>query len=128
MNRYCSRVIPSLAFARKSSGFSICGLGHSAFPLVVRMSGTRRGADQMAYISKIAAERALRSLEEGRPDAVRFHHATEAAHVLLATSRRHARRFALAMHSRVARGLDVALIEHWARVVTEVTRLIPSRP
>jgi hypothetical protein len=26
-----------------------------------------------------------------------FHHATEAAHVLLATSRKHARRFALAM-------------------------------
>jgi hypothetical protein len=56
-----------------------------------------------------------------------FHHATEAAHVLLATSRKHARRSALAMHSRVARGLDVALIEHWARVVMEISRLKQTR-
>jgi hypothetical protein len=77
----------------------------------------------MAYISKIAVERALRSLEEAPTEAIRFHLATEAAHVLLATSRRHARRFALAMHSRVARGLDAALIEHWARVVMEISRL-----
>jgi hypothetical protein len=81
----------------------------------------------MTYISRIAVERALRSLEEAPTDAISFHHATEAAHVLLATSRRHARRFALAMHSRVARGLDAALIEHWARVVMEITRLTQSR-
>jgi hypothetical protein len=81
----------------------------------------------MAYISKIAVERALRSLEETPPEAISFHHATEAAHVLLATSRRHARRFALAMHSRVARGLDVALIEHWARVVMDISRLTQTR-
>ena len=30
------------------------------------------------------------------------------------------------MHSRVARGLDAALIEHWARVVMEITRLTQS--
>ena len=81
----------------------------------------------MAYISKIAVERALRSLGEAPPEAISFHYATEAAHVLLATSRRHARRFARAMHSRVARGLDVALIEHWARVVMEITRLTQTR-
>jgi hypothetical protein len=81
----------------------------------------------MAYISKIAVERALRLLEETPPEAISFHHATEAAHVLLATSRRHARRFALAMHSRVARGLDVALIEHWARVVMDISRLTQTR-
>jgi hypothetical protein len=81
----------------------------------------------MAYISTIAIERALRSLEEVSPEATSFHHATEAAHILLATSRRHARRFALAMHSRVARGLDAALIEHWARVVMEITRLTQTR-
>ena len=81
----------------------------------------------MAYISKIAVERTLRSLGEAPPEAISFHYATEAAHVLLATSRRHARRFALAMHSRVARGLDVALIEHWARVVMEITRLTQTR-
>jgi hypothetical protein len=31
------------------------------------------------------------------------------------------------MHSRVARGLDVALIEHWARVVMEISRLMQTR-
>ena len=76
----------------------------------------------MAYISLIAVETALRSIDEIAPEAIRHNQATEAAHVLLATSRRHARRFALAMHSRVARGLDAALIEHWARVVMEITR------
>jgi hypothetical protein len=81
----------------------------------------------MAYISRIAVERTLRSLEEASSEAVSSHHATEAAHVLLATSRRHARRFALAMHSRVALGLDAALIEHWARVVMEISRLTPTR-
>jgi hypothetical protein len=84
--------------------------------------------DQMTYISKVAVERALRSLEETPTDAISFHHATEAAHVLLAASRRHARRFALAMHSRVARGLDADLIEHWARVVMEIGRLTQTRP
>jgi hypothetical protein len=81
----------------------------------------------MTYISKVAVERALRSLEETPTEAISFHHATEAAHVLLATSRRHARRFALAMHSRVACGLDAALIEHWARVVMEISRLTQTR-
>jgi hypothetical protein len=81
----------------------------------------------MAYISAIAIERALRSSEEAPPNAISPHDATEAAHVLLATSRRHARRFALAMHSRVARGLDAALIEHWARVVMEIARLTDTR-
>src|SRR5271166_5138586 len=55
---------------------------------------TRRAA--MAYISPIAIETALRSLDEMVPEAIRHNQATEAAHVLLATSRRHARRFALA--------------------------------
>ena len=81
----------------------------------------------MAYISTIAIERALRSGQELPPEASTFHHATEAAHILLATSRRHARRFALAMHSRVARGLDPDLIEHWARVVMEITRLTQTQ-
>lgn len=81
----------------------------------------------MAYISKIAVEQALRSLEEAPSEAISVHHATEAAHVLLATSCRHARRFALAMHGRVAQGLDVALIEHWARVVMEISRLTQTR-
>jgi hypothetical protein len=77
----------------------------------------------MAHISAIAIERSLRSLEEVPPEAISLHQATEAAHVLLANSPRHARRFALATHSRVARGLDAALIEHWTRVVMEVNRM-----
>jgi hypothetical protein len=81
----------------------------------------------MAYISPIAVETALRSIDDMAPEAIRHNQATEAAHVLLATSRRHARRFAFAMHSRVARGLDAALIEHWARVVMEIARLTQSR-
>ena len=81
----------------------------------------------MAYISPIAIATALRSIDETAPEAIRYNHATEAAHILLATSRRHARRFALAMHSRTARGLDAALIEHWARVVMEIIRLTQSR-
>ena len=80
----------------------------------------------MAYISAIAIERTLRSLEEAPPDVIRVNHATEAAHILLATSRRHAGRFARAMHSRVARGLDTDLIQHWAQVVMEITRLNPT--
>jgi hypothetical protein len=75
----------------------------------------------MAYISEIAVEQALVSLDT--EEAIGAHHATDAAHILLARSSRHARRFALAMHSRVARGLDVAVIEHWARVVMEIARL-----
>jgi hypothetical protein len=80
----------------------------------------------MTYISTIVVERALRSLAETPSEAIGLHHATDAAHVLLATSPRHARRFALAMHSRVARGLDAALIEHWARVAMEVGRIKPA--
>jgi hypothetical protein len=77
----------------------------------------------MAYISRIAVEQALCLLQEAPPATISSHHANEAAHVLLATSHRHARRFARAMHNRVARGLDAALIEHWARVVMEISRL-----
>jgi hypothetical protein len=44
----------------------------------------------MAYISPIAVETALRSIDEMAPEASRHNQATEAAHVLLATSRRHA--------------------------------------
>jgi hypothetical protein len=81
----------------------------------------------MTYISSIVIEHALRSLDRVVSDGIGSHHAIEAAYVLLATSPRHARRFALAMHSRVARGLDVAMIEHWARVVMEITRLTQAR-
>jgi hypothetical protein len=74
-------------------------------------------------ITRIVIEQALRSLETaqegGRPDG-----ATGAAHVLLANSPRHARRFARAMHSRAACGLDTEQIEHWARVVMEINRIV----
>ena len=79
----------------------------------------------MAYMSQIAIETALTALDH--PDAICPRHATEAAHVLLANSPRHARRFALAMHARVSRGLDTNVIEHWARVVMEIARLSGAR-
>jgi hypothetical protein len=77
----------------------------------------------MTHISAIVIEHALRSLDRTNAEGISPHHATEAAHVLLANSPRHARRFALAMHSRVSRGLDTDVIEHWARVVMEVARI-----
>jgi hypothetical protein len=77
----------------------------------------------MTHISAVVIEHALRSLGQVASEGISPYHATEAAHVLLANSRRHARRFALAMHSRVSRGLDTEVIEHWARVVMEVERI-----
>jgi hypothetical protein len=79
----------------------------------------------MAYISQIAIENALSAFEQ--PEPICNRQATEAALVLLANSPRHARRFALAMHGRVARGLDTDMIEHWARVVMEIARLTGMR-
>ena len=81
----------------------------------------------MAYISPIAIETALRSVGEAAPEAVRHDHAVEAAHILLANSPRHARRFALAMHSRVARGINTNVVEHWARVAVEIARISGKR-
>jgi hypothetical protein len=81
----------------------------------------------MTHISSIVIEQALRSLDDNASEGISPHHATDAAHVLLANSPTHARRFALAMHSRVARGLDTDVIEHWARVVMEVRRLTERR-
>jgi hypothetical protein len=81
----------------------------------------------MTHISAVAIEHALRSLDENTSEGNSPHHATDAAHVLIANSPRHARRFALAMHSRVSRGLDTDVIEHWARVVMELQRIAQIR-
>jgi hypothetical protein len=75
----------------------------------------------MAYISLVAVEGVQCSAQTIA--AITPDHAREAAQILLASAPRHARRFARAMHRRVARGLDVAMIEHWARVVMEVDRM-----
>jgi hypothetical protein len=82
-----------------------------------------RGATPMSYITSIMAENALDPVERPSTPSVKPHHATDAARILLARSPTHARRFALAMHKRMARGLNSELIEHWARVVTEISRL-----
>jgi hypothetical protein len=79
----------------------------------------------MAYMSQTTIETMLGALDQ--PEAIGHRHAAEAAHILLARSRRHARRFALAMHGRVARGLDAGMIEHWARVVMQVARLTAAQ-
>ena len=81
----------------------------------------------MAYISLVTVETALRSIDQTAPPAIAPHHATDAARVLLANSPTHARRFALAMHRRVSNGLDTDMIEHWARVVTEIRRMTEAQ-
>jgi hypothetical protein len=75
----------------------------------------------MTCISPI--KHALGSVDEAAAEGIGSHYAAEAAHVLLANSRTHAKRFAIAMHRRTARRLDTDMIEHWARVVTEIARL-----
>ena len=55
-------------------------------------------------------------------------HSMSAVHtalLLFKASPAHARYFALSMHERAAWGFDTTLIEHWADVVTELSR--PSR-
>ena len=49
--------------------------------------------------------------------------AADTALVLFAASPAHARNFALSMHERAAWGFDTTLTEHWANVVTELSRL-----
>jgi hypothetical protein len=49
--------------------------------------------------------------------------AVETARMLLSASPSKAHEFALAMHERVAWGFDTELIEHWARVVTELGKI-----
>ena len=79
----------------------------------------------MAYMSQVTVEKAPFSFNPAAPAAISGHYAVEAANILLARSPTHARRFALAMHKRVAGGLDTEVIEHWARVVTELSRVVP---
>ena len=76
----------------------------------------------MSYIAPIEVEDGVRSLETY--SAINEQYAVEAAKVIFARSPAHAKRFALAMHKRVATGLDCVIIEHWARVVTEIGRMM----
>jgi hypothetical protein len=41
----------------------------------------------------------------------------------MAATPAHARTFAVSMHRRLSRSLDTDLIEHWARVVMEISRM-----
>ena len=49
--------------------------------------------------------------------------AVDTALLLFKASPAHAKNFALSMHEQAAWGCDTALIEHWADVVTELSRL-----
>jgi hypothetical protein len=75
----------------------------------------------MSYLVPIEIEDTVLFTE--RTSAIPQAHAAQAARIIFARSPMHARRFALAMHKRVATGLDTDLIEHWARVVKEVGRI-----
>ena len=77
----------------------------------------------MSHIAQIIAEKMPGSASHPAAAYLCPHHAREAARILYAFSPRHGKRFALAMHRRVASGLDTDLIEHWARVVIEISRL-----
>ena len=77
----------------------------------------------MAYVSPIVIETAGCSFDEPSAGGIAPHFAAEAARLLVARSPTHARRFARAMHRRIACGLDSCLIEHWARIVMEVGRI-----
>ena len=72
----------------------------------------------MSYIAPIQVEETARSLYPDYTTTIEPRYAVEAAKIILARSPAHAMRFALAMHKRVAAGLNADLIEHWARVVT----------
>jgi hypothetical protein len=72
----------------------------------------------MSHVTPIRFEAAVRSLYPNYDTAIEPRYAVEAAKILLTRSPTHAMRFALAMHKRVAVGLDIDIIEHWARVVT----------
>jgi hypothetical protein len=82
----------------------------------------------MSYEAQIVVENAELSFGRSSMAAIGPHHAVEAARILLARSPTHARRFARAMHRRVSAGLDWEIIEHWARVVTEVGRTMEAQP
>jgi hypothetical protein len=82
----------------------------------------------MSHMAPIAVEIELSAIDPSPPALIGTHHATEAARILLATSPRHARRFALAMHKRVSRSLDTDLIEHWSRVVMKLGRKPEANP
>ncbi len=77
----------------------------------------------MSYMAPVKVEDPIRYYSQQFPARIEPHHATEAARFLIASASVHARKFALAMHSRVARGLNTDLIEHWARVVMEIDRI-----
>jgi hypothetical protein len=81
----------------------------------------------MSYIAPIQVEDAAHVVDRNYVRAIESHYAIEAAKILFARSPTHAGRFALAMHKRVARGLDADVIEHWARVVTELGRIAKCR-
>jgi hypothetical protein len=81
----------------------------------------------MSYIAPIQVEETARSYDRNYVMAIDSHYAIEAARILFSNSPAHARRFALAMHSRVSRSLDTDIIEHWARVVTEIGRISRCR-
>jgi hypothetical protein len=77
----------------------------------------------MSYIAPVKVEDPIRYYTKQFPATIEPHQATEAAKFLMASASVHARKFALAMHGRVSRGLNTDLIEHWARVVMEIDRV-----
>jgi hypothetical protein len=77
----------------------------------------------MSYDVPIVVEDVRRSVEQGSATGIDPRYASEAAKMLMAATPAHARTFAVSMHRRLSRSLDTDLIEHWARVVMEISRM-----
>ncbi len=74
----------------------------------------------MAHMALASIERMPVSASFSMP---RSFSAFETAMLLFTASPTKAKEFALSMYERVAWGLDVDQIEHWARIVTQLAQL-----
>jgi hypothetical protein len=77
----------------------------------------------MSYDIPIVVEDAQRFVEQGSATGIDPRYATKAAKMLMAATPAHAGTFAVSMHRRASKSLDTDLIEHWARVVMEISRM-----
>ena len=77
----------------------------------------------MSYDVPVVVEDAWRSFNLKTEAGIDPCFATAAAKMLLATLPAHAQTLAAAMHRNASQSLDTDLIEHWARVVMEISRM-----
>ena len=76
----------------------------------------------MFYDAPIVVEDAWRSFNQKSETGIDPCYATAAAKMLIAVLPKHAGTLAAVLHQRASQSLDVDLIEHWARVVVQISR------